>query len=200
MKIVVSRYNEDVEWTKQFPNVIIYNKGGPLDDIYNAIPMENVGREGHTYMSYIYENYDHLDDYTIFLQGNPFDHSPHIVENIYGLMKYINGGIPEEIWNIDFCFLSEFCVTSALPECPCHPGLPMVEIYEYLFEEKKTNAEFLYGGGAQFIVSKERIRSRPKEFYLKVIQLLNYDIDPIEGFVIERFHGLIFAMDMQTSM
>lgn len=23
--IVVARYNEDVQWTKQFPNVIIYN-------------------------------------------------------------------------------------------------------------------------------------------------------------------------------
>jgi hypothetical protein len=27
IKIVVSRYNEDISWTRQFQNVVIYNKG-----------------------------------------------------------------------------------------------------------------------------------------------------------------------------
>ena len=27
MKIVVSRFNESIEWTEQLDNVIIYNKG-----------------------------------------------------------------------------------------------------------------------------------------------------------------------------
>jgi len=30
--IIVARYNENVEWTKQFSNVIIYNKGSKLDN------------------------------------------------------------------------------------------------------------------------------------------------------------------------
>ena len=42
--IVVARYNEDLEWTKQFPNVIIYNKGAPLPDIFNQIMLNNVAR------------------------------------------------------------------------------------------------------------------------------------------------------------
>ena len=33
--IVVARYNECVEWTKKFPNVIIYNKGKNLLIIKN---------------------------------------------------------------------------------------------------------------------------------------------------------------------
>lgn len=32
--IVVARYNENIEWTKQFPNVIIYNKGQKLNNDY----------------------------------------------------------------------------------------------------------------------------------------------------------------------
>ena len=87
MHIIVSRYNENVEWTKQFLNVIIYNKGIPLKDNFNEILLNNVGREGHTYYKHIYDNYDNLTDYTIFLQGNPFDHSPNIISN---LNKYIN--------------------------------------------------------------------------------------------------------------
>ena len=44
--IVVARYNEDLKWTKQYSNVIIYNKGGKLnDDEYKYISLKNVGRE-----------------------------------------------------------------------------------------------------------------------------------------------------------
>ena len=35
------------------------------------------------------------------------------------------------------------------------------------------NFEFLFGSGAQFIVSKERIHQRPREFYMKIVNLLN---------------------------
>ena len=52
--------------------------------------------------------------------------------------------------------------------------------------------EFVFGGGAQFIVSKSNILKKPKSFYLKIVQMLENDINPIEGFVIERFHKLIF--------
>ena len=45
IQIVVARYNEDVEWTRQFPNVIIYNKGDPLEGYNNVIEgVPNVGR------------------------------------------------------------------------------------------------------------------------------------------------------------
>jgi hypothetical protein len=77
--------------------VIIYNKGQKLNDEYNQVFLNNVGREGHIYYKYIYDN---LQNYTIFLQGNPFDHSPNIIVN---LNKYINN---DEL-NIDFDFLSE---------------------------------------------------------------------------------------------
>ena len=100
INIVVARYNENIEWTKQFPNVIIYNKGNKLKDDINNICLNNVGREGHTYYKYICDNYDNLEDYTIFLQGRPFDHSPNI---IFNLNKYIN----DKDISIDFEFLSE---------------------------------------------------------------------------------------------
>jgi hypothetical protein len=62
--IIVARFNENVEWTKQFTNVIIYNKGNKLDNGYNEVFLNNVGREGHTYYKYICENYEKLPEYT----------------------------------------------------------------------------------------------------------------------------------------
>ena len=56
----------------------------------------------------------------------------------------------------------------------------------------REKMNFKFGAGAQFIVSKKNILQRPKNFYLKIIVMLENNINPIEGFVIERFHNLIF--------
>ena len=185
MVIIVARYNEDVEWTKQFPNVIIYNKGEPLSEEYNSIQLKNVGREGHTYYNYIYENYENLDDYTIFLQGNPFEHSPNIIKNLWTCINQAE-------LNFYFEFLSEKILYTNLKGCPYHYKLPLIDVYEKIFNERLDEKRIQFGAGAQFIVSKRAIHSNNKEFYLKIIKLLENEINPIEGFVIERFHKLFF--------
>lgn len=183
--IIVARFNEDVEWTKQFSNVIIYNKGNNLTDDFNQVLLNNVGREGHTYYTYICDHYDHLSDYTIFLQGTPFDHSPNLISNLH---KYIGN---KEL-NIDFEYLSEYMIECNLTGCKYYPNLPLLDVYEKIFNEKKEQLQIRFGGGAQFIVSKEKILKKPREFYLKIVKLLEYNINPIEGHVIERFHKIIF--------
>lgn len=195
--IIVARYDENVEWTKQFINIniinlIIYNKGDDNLKNYNGnvINLKNVGREGHTYYKYIYENYDNLEDYTIFLQGNPFDHSPNLINN---LNNYINNYINNKELNIDFEYLSETILNCNLSGCKYHYGLPLIDTYEKLFNERKENMEFIFGCGAQFIVSKKNILKRPKEFYYKIVEMLQYHTGPSEGFVIERFHNLILS-------
>jgi hypothetical protein len=190
MKIIVARFNENIEWTKSFSNVLIFNKGQKLDGEYNVTDINNVGREGHTYYKYIYDNYDNLDDFTIFLQGDPFPHSRNLINN---LNKYINN--PK--LNIDFEFLSEWIIDCHLDGCRHHYGLPLLEVFDNLFaneDNKPTKTKrFNFGAGAQFIVSKHKILSRSKEFYKKIIEMLEKHINPIEGFVIERFHKLIFT-------
>ena len=192
MEIVVARYNEPLGWTREFP-VTIYNKGSPCE--YQTIPLPNVGREGHTYYTHIYNNYHTLADTTVFLQGNPYDHSPNILERLRELSKRVCGG---------FEYLSEKIYTSNTWECPYHGGLPLSRVYEELFGLSQLGGmckwltgrfymPFEFGAGAQFAVTRERIHRRPREFYLKIIKMLEGSVNPIEGFVIERFHGLVFA-------
>jgi hypothetical protein len=181
-RLVVARYNEDVSWTKIFPRATIYNKGSPLTgDFSDVRTLPNVGREGHTYYHYICDHYDELDDYTVFLQGNPFDHSPRLLEQ---LAAPIEG---------DFAFLSERIIPCNLSGCVWDLSLPMIPLYEHLFGERKLNHAFRFGQGAQFVVSKERIRRRPRDFYQRIVDLLSSDVNPIAGFVVERFHGLVFG-------
>jgi hypothetical protein len=77
-EIVIARYNEDLSWLKKIPKTIkitIYNKG--LDNIeYPSIKLPNIGRESHTYLYHIINNYDNLADQTIFCQGDSIFHSP----------------------------------------------------------------------------------------------------------------------------
>jgi hypothetical protein len=184
MKIVVARYNEDISWTKQFTNVLIYNKGKDLDNTeYNVIKLNNVGREGHTFYKHIYDNYDNLDEHTIFLQGDPFAHTINLIDK---LNKYINNK------NLKYERIGYTELRCWLSGCKIHIGLPIKEVYKKLFGSEKEEMEFFFTGGGQFIVSKEIILSRPKNFYLKIVKLLEYDVDPIEGYIIERINELIF--------
>lgn len=188
MKIVVSRYKEDVTWTKQFENVVIYNKGDPLDDNeYNEISLPNVGREGHTFFKYIYDNYENLDDYTIFLQGHPYDHSPdlnNIINNIQNNTSY----------NTDFDFLASRILNCTMGRCPHHgTPLPFRETYQKIYgDNKEEPVEITFGAGGQFIASKTLIQSKPKEHYYNIYKTLDYDVKPPEGYVIERFTNFFF--------
>jgi len=186
MKIVISRYNEDVEWANQFiGQIVLYNKGA--DDISGAIALPNVGREGHTYFKYICDNYDLLDDYTVFLQGNPFDHSPDIISQLEILQTSDNSDIKFSYFN------KKMIEYNLIHGCYWHPGLPIARVYEYLFGKPAEDRNISFGPGAQFIVSKETIRKRPLGFYQKIVDLLGYHMGPDEGFVIERMHPLIFG-------
>jgi hypothetical protein len=187
MIIIVARYNENVEWTKQFKNILILNKGKKLGEGYNEIMLDNVGREGHTYYKYICDNYDNLNNYIIFLQGKPFDHSPNIVKNIRDTYKKLKNK------KINFEFLSEKILSCNLSGCKHHANIPLIDVYEKIFCIKKKSMQFKFGTGAQFIVSKDQILKRPKSFYLNIVKMLEYNVNPIEGFVIERFHKLIFS-------
>ena len=190
INIVVARYNEDIEWTKQFENVTIYNKGDKLGDSYKEILLKNVGREGHTYYKHICDNYDNLDPYTIFLQGNPFYHSPNIINN---LLKYIHN----TKLDVDFEFLSEKVIYSCLDyECRLNKQCTNIfNTYDIIFNTKCSNIECIFGAGAQFIVSKTQILKKPKTFYKNIVKMLENNISPGEGYDIERLHKYILCKE-----
>jgi hypothetical protein len=179
MKIVVSRFNESIEWTKQLDNVLIYNKGDTLTNTH-SIQLDNVGREGHTFYKYIYDNYDNLDDLTVFLQANPFDHCHNVIQQIKSLTETTH-----------FMFLSDRILDITISFCNHHHGIPLLNVYKHLFQDNYIDTPIQFGTGGQFAVSKKLILSQPRSLYLQIVKLLDKSSNPIEGFVIERFHKII---------
>jgi hypothetical protein len=188
--VLIARYREDVSWARDLPcPVVIYNKGRKLAQPQHILP--NVGREGHTYFQFICDHYENLPEHLICLQGRPFDHSPDILADVARLAATPAEERPDfdslccRIWPCDLAF----CATGT----PFRGGIPLIPVYEKLFGERRERLPFRFGAGAQFIVSRRRILQRPRSFYKQIVRMLCRSSDPIEGYVIERFHGLIFS-------
>jgi len=75
-EVVVAHYHENLSWIDQFscPKTVqftIYTKGSPkkLSRSAKMLTLPNVGRESHTYLHHIVQNYDTLAPWTVFTQG-----------------------------------------------------------------------------------------------------------------------------------
>jgi hypothetical protein len=76
-QFVVARYNEDIQWLFPFKDIVyLYNKGNyhPSLDSFKTIALPNIGRESHTYLTHIVENYDNLAEHVLFFQAHIDDH------------------------------------------------------------------------------------------------------------------------------
>lgn len=203
MILLVARYNEDIRWIRwldmsHIQKVIIVNKGAndvrmhhsfDPDKVLCLTGAPNVGREGHTFYQFIVDHYDNLPDHLVCLQGNPFDHAPHIVDRLNAFLH--------ETSRADFMFLSEEIIPVDLDGVGhfTPTPLPMRAVWEHLFHEvKRENHAWVFGAGAQFVVSRRAILQRPRSVYERVVQLLEHERDPIEGYCIERMHPVIFGL------
>jgi hypothetical protein len=195
--IVVIRQNGCVEWTKKFKNIIIFNKGEPLSDEYNCINIPNIGREFHTIFTYIYNNYDNLDNYIIFITVDERIYDKISNNMVNRIEYYLNNEI-----NIDFEFITKYKdflhTGSIIKESESENENIITDVqnaFTRIYIDLFSILEYKYvykSEGSSFIVSKKMMQARRKDFYLKIIKALEYNESPIEHFVIEFIIEKIF--------
>jgi hypothetical protein len=182
-QIVVARYKEDIDWLYCLGlPYIIYNKGEDID--VPCIKLPNIGREAHSYLYHIVANYENLSNYTLFLQGYPYDHFPRIRKFILNFPNSINTtkeyskgcyGLARREWEEDIT--------------QCHKVKVFPEEIDRIFFKIHLN-KYFYAGGAQYLVHKNNIINKPKQFYF---DLLNYHKwDGHEAWSFERLWPMIF--------
>jgi|688.fasta_scaffold00642_63 hypothetical protein len=192
MDMIIAKYKEDISWInniKKIFNIVVYDK---FDNSSNKL--ENVGREGHTYLNHIINNYNNLADITVFCQANPFVHKNDFIQWCNNIEFYLQ----------DMNFLP---LCNKAKEGPygnihsTHPlGLPIYYFFDLLFGIKlsiDTQLDVYYG--AQFAARKEIILNRPIEFYMFLIKFLSFEQDPIEGYIIERLWPYILNTNYKLS-
>jgi hypothetical protein len=173
LHLVVARYLENLNWLRRIPKTIepvIYNKGD--DGLYPAsVVLPNVGREAHTYLHHIVNQYDTLADYTFFCQAKPFDHA-------YDFHHSLRRWATHDIEKPPFLWLGHIIDTDT-PDGVLFQtwskneqknGLDLAGFCRELFENEPPVA-FPFVLGAQFVVAREVIHLRPLAFYEKALQL-----------------------------
>lgn len=200
-EIVIARYNEPIDvWKPFFPITTIYNKG-PNNLNIASIPLDNVGRESHTYLYHIIDNWDNLADTTLFTQCNlSFDHKPFPV-SLY-LLSHLDLTI--HLWNntIDF--------KNNIPWGFLQHGGKWLKEYnngdmrkttltfgdwwdKYIEIDRPPLNTFLWSHGAIFSVKKELIKKKPLSYYQKLLTTINDCKNPEEGHYMERSWNKLFG-------
>jgi hypothetical protein len=157
LMIVVAKYKEDVSWTRRLSHpYTIYNKNRE-DDANYAHNLPNSAREGHTFLQHIIKNYNSLNEYTAFVQGNPFDHCPdtlNLLNEFDGKHKFIALG-------------RSFCQDH-------HSSIDIqIEILKFSrLVPMEIKFPVYYPPGAQFLAHRDFIHNRPKDVYQKISDML----------------------------
>jgi hypothetical protein len=219
VKIVVARYNESLNWLKEFPfnnfEYIVYNKGDDenfiKDNVIKIINIPNVGRCDHTYLYYIIENYDELSNITVFLPGSlniPYkkEKATKILNYIinYGYKNaYFIGSYVESLQYHfkDFKLDSWKCSSeenysknseSELIKCKIRP---YYNWYKYFFNNTESHW-FTYGG--VFSIDKRDILQHPIYRYIHLLYTVNQYSNPEASHYIERSWAAIFFPFLYT--
>jgi hypothetical protein len=167
--------SDRIEILRSLENVRSKSRGDIKSD--NIINVPNKGREAETWLRFIVENYDRLPDDIVFLQGNPFEHSPkclEIVESNETVDDIVPLGPESHIGPIDN---------------NGYYGLNVIGFQREIFGESDLShierIDFI--AGAQFIVPKEFITNKSLDWWKSLYSYCDHywysGIDSIYNFV-----------------
>ncbi len=195
--VVVARYKEDISWVPKDDklNVIVYNKGP--DDVKGAIPLKNIGRDAHTYLTHIVNNYHALADVTIFIPGSGNNvHKRGRIDRMFGyiLNDKLNDCVIGSDEPLDYNFHIEM-YHSTSSENYNGSELSLCSIRPY----GKWHETVIGDRWANFVsynlisaFSRETIRQYPIEFYQKLLSFVDKDENSECIHYIERSWASIF--------
>lgn len=197
--LIIAQYNEDVSWITNLDNRYIQKIYLYTKDINNTnfvdsknIPstrkyLPNIGREPHTYLYHIINNYDNLADINIFVQG-----SPRIKFELLNKEQDINQIINTNLGSYDEIYLDKYNkifswkgqVLDTIKE-------DFFEWYNLYINKTPIIAPHKIYFEANFIVSKKAILSRDIEYYKTLLNQLQSNNTEV-GHFLERSWYYIF--------
>ena len=211
--IIVSRYNEDLEWINEEPfnkfQYIVYNKG--LNDefcknnVKEIINLPNLGKCDHTYLYHVVNNYDNLADIIIFFPGSL--NAEYKKQKAVKILNYVIssgynnafflGNYQNDIFETFKDFKLDDWKTSdeknyklnsesQLQLCRLRP---YGKWYRYFFGNIKAKWNTYLG---IFSIDKKDIVQHPRQRYELLVNTLSSHSNPEAGHYIERSWGAIF--------
>lgn len=158
--------------------------------------LPNVGREAHTYLTYITERYNTLPDTMFFSQGCPHDHIDSSPLNIR--KQYLN--IKSYSNNAQFAPFGQGLDQDCHIRCWQNCDLLMCDkngydwTHEYVDPTINFSNNIFIFWGAILSVKKEAILSRPIEYYNRLLGTISTHKDHEEVHFLERSWYYIFKL------
>ncbi len=206
-EVVIARYNEDLSWIAELlPNekITVYNKGKDnlnLPSSYKIVKLPNIGRESHTYLYHIVNNYNQLADRVLFLQGDPFSEKRFIFLPLKQYKIIAKTNCKAIIAAGCFLFNSKKENNYLKSLVGTKWNNTIYKEYDFIKYKnefitpnaRSSNSFFFFSNyGANFAVDKERILAHNINDYNKILASLD-NIAPIEGHYMERLWDILFA-------
>lgn len=213
VEVVVAHYAEDLSYLDEkpfsrFPQ-IIYHKGkvhmsSQRNRQVRTLP--NVGRESHTYLTHIIDNYENLAELTVFLPGSCQDdiyakrlRTRNLFRKALATGRTTMSGFlqPRSLLQNEGHFTCEEYASShkrnlvANPESKLQLAAirPLGRWLRHHFPGENTRVQSAFGILA---VSRADIHRRPKQVYERLRKDLETHHSPESGFFFERSWGMIF--------
>lgn len=192
MKYIISRYNQDLTWLKDYTDdYVLYDRSEqPLE---GAIIVPNIGTDIYDKFTYIIDNYDNLPDVAIYTKANLFKY---ITKEEFDLVKDNKTFMPlltqTHAVGLPMGFYSKDGMYNELNEdAVLILNKPSTKYFDRYWKFAKIfnlpNPTYLkFAPGSNYILPKEHILKYPKEFYHLLREILSHDIYPGEAQIIER--------------
>ena len=210
---IVARYNEEIDWlrldytepNKGIAPIILYNKGESIEYNGSVVPLPNVGREAHTYLYHIVENYDNLADITVFTQAKVWDHMYR--QDLNYLQSVLVDSAKEQHYSRNISVAPRGAYKNYDPDFNIQIREALVKLckipeesvdkivfrewFEQYIEPAFPDPLRLYQG-AIFAVSKQQILTRSRDYYRDLLKQVDTENNPIEAHFFERSWFYVF--------
>ena len=194
MKFIVSRYNQDTEWVKEYSDdVVIYDRSEqPLED---SIKVENIGTDIADKFKFIIDNYDNLPEVAVYTKANLFKYCPKDEFDLLKDRKEFTPLLSQEHKTYSdekgvICFYKDGLYWERNDLWYLHEHPVKDEAYridDLLLILGTWNMKYMpFAPGSNYILPRENILKHPKEFYEKLRSYLMWDRYPGEAQIIER--------------
>ena len=188
MKYIVSRYNQDVSWLKDYTkNVVLYDRSE--EPLPGATKVPNIGSDIYDKLTYIIDNYDNLPSVAVYTKANlwkyitkeEFDEvkdnkcfTPLLTQHhkTYLPVCYYKNGLYYELNN--YWYLESY---------PCKSQENLIELLGLL---NNVTTYHGFAPGSNYILPRENILQHTKVFYMKLRSFLEWSVYPGEAQIIER--------------
>ena len=200
-EIVVARYTESMEWVRRYHDIVtVYEKHeNDVVPCSRRVRLPNVGRETHTYLYHIIENYHCLAHNTLFTQCGFEEHDTYLIEEYLfdtGSSRFLMNNF-KTIYAKDgrYGFLQH--KGKWLDEYNNGKMLPEKRTFKQWWTECLRKPiphinRYKWSHGAIFSVSSERICNNSIDYYRRMIESVSCHCNPETGHYFERAWYYVF--------